>query len=560
MTEAGPVTPLRIGLMLDSMRQPAWCRDIIESIRQAPHTELALLIVNAADPYPPPRDFFDRFRRVRPHLLYTLYERFDRRRFGRSPDPFEEAPIDELVAGVPVVHVRPRMTKFSDYFEDADVATIRSHELDVAIRFGFRILRGESLRIARYGVWSYHHADNHVNRGGPPGFWEVANGEPVTGSVLQILTEELDGGVVLYRSHAATDLHSLYRNRCNYYAKTAAFIPRVLRDLHACGESVLSGTDTEYVAYDRPLYRTPSNREMVSFLTRLGGRFLRAKRNALLFHDQWALAYRFRKQGDEAGSPDATMHGFKLIRSPRDRFWADPFPLEHEGRYSIFFEEYVYSEGRGRICVFDVDPKTGHGERRVALERPYHLSFPNVFRHDGQLYMLPETGEARQVELYRCERFPDVWVLDRVLLENIHAVDPVVFRHGDRWWMFVGTREPGTDSWDELSLFHAPDLKGPWRPHPRNPVKSDVRAGRPAGQVFAWRGELYRPAQDCSVRYGGGMSIQKITRLDLTGYEETETTRIGPHWDRRFIGTHTLNSDGRLTVTDVLWRKYRWSD
>ena len=32
----------------------------------------------------------------------------------------------------------------------------------------------------------------------PPGFWEIHNGDPVTGVILQRLTETLDGGVVLH--------------------------------------------------------------------------------------------------------------------------------------------------------------------------------------------------------------------------------------------------------------------------------------------------------------------------------------------------------------------------
>jgi transcriptional regulator GlxA family with amidase domain len=39
---------------------------------------------------------------------------------------------------------------------------------------------------------------------------------------------------------------------------------------------------------------------------------------------------------------------------------------------------------------------------------------------------------------------------------------------------------------DELSLFYAESPLGPWTPHPRNPVKSDVRGSRPAGGLFEW--------------------------------------------------------------------------
>ena len=95
-----------------------------------------------------------------------------------------------------------RKTRFCDYLSDEDVSRIRAANVDVLLRFGFRILKGPILRAAKHGVWSYHHGDNQVNRGGPAGFWEVMLNRPTTGSVLQILNEDLDNGRVIYRSYA----------------------------------------------------------------------------------------------------------------------------------------------------------------------------------------------------------------------------------------------------------------------------------------------------------------------------------------------------------------------
>src|SRR5207244_8261625 len=104
----------------------------------------------------------------------------------RQPDAFARRSAVELVAGCPILDLRPRCTRYADYIEDPDLKKILSYDLDVALRFGFRILRGKALQIARYGVWSFHHGDNLLNRGGPNSFWEVMRGRPVTGSVLQV--------------------------------------------------------------------------------------------------------------------------------------------------------------------------------------------------------------------------------------------------------------------------------------------------------------------------------------------------------------------------------------
>ena len=163
-----------------------------------------------------------RVMRARHKLVYGLYRQLDHLVNRVKPDSLKQVDIGGLVADCPVVRVKPRMTACSDYFSADDYAAIQEYDLDLAIRFGFRILRGRALRMARHGVWSHHHGDNLVMRGGPAGFWEVMEGHTSTGSILQVLTEELDGGNVIYRSHGATVGHSFRKNQNNNYWRTAA--------------------------------------------------------------------------------------------------------------------------------------------------------------------------------------------------------------------------------------------------------------------------------------------------------------------------------------------------
>ena len=77
------------------------------------------------------------------------------------------------------------------------------------IRGGKGILTGKILNLCRLGILSIHHGNNEINRGGPPGFWEVFNKEPSSGFIVQRLTEELDGGDV-YVKGVNTNKISLY--------------------------------------------------------------------------------------------------------------------------------------------------------------------------------------------------------------------------------------------------------------------------------------------------------------------------------------------------------------
>lgn len=557
---------LRVGLLLDSFAQPRWVYRVVEEIQRSPFAGVSLVVLNAKGAVAPARRGAGGKARSawrnRERLLYALYTKFDESRVRVSPDAFAPASVEALVKDCPVVSVEPLMKKHSDYFRDEDVEEILGHRLDVALRFGFRILKGRSLEIARRGVWSYHHGDNLVNRGGPPGFWEVMGGEAVTGSVLQVLTEDLDAGRVLYRSWAPTlSRSSVKRNKNNYYWKSSAFVARKLRELHERGEvaSHDGACADSYRPYYNRLYKAPTNSEMLPLLARLGGRFAAGKLARLAYAEDWGLAYHLAPAGAAPDAHAGALYRFKHLAPPRDRFWADPFPVEEGGEHYVFFEEFPYKEAKGVISYLKLGPAGGIVEGPVrVLERDYHLSYPFVFEWRGERYMIPETGDRRTVELYRCASFPREWKLERVLLEDVRAVDATLHEQGGVWWMFANVAEEGVArNWDELHLFYADSPLGPWRPHRRNPVKSDARGARPAGRLF-WRdGQLYRPAQDCSKRYGYAVAINRVERLDAEEFREREVWKILPGWRENVLATHTLNQAGRLTVIDCLLRRRR---
>jgi len=467
-----------------------------------------------------------------------------------------------VLASIPTIDVTPRETKFSDYFDDADVDRILEHDLDVALRLGFRILRGRSLRIARYGVWSYHHGDNLANRGGPPGFWEVMERAPTTGSVLQILSEELDAGRVIYRSQARTSPLSVTKNRAGYFWKTSEFVIRKLRDLHEEGEDALVDPEPRAQhpqAYSQRLYLAPTNRELAPHLTRLVTRYAGAKWRELTTVDQWALGFRFGPKSSTGNVPDLSPFRFKWIVPPIDRFWADPFPMHLDGRYYVLFEELVYRSPKGRICGFELDEKGIVGEPVPVLERDYHLSYPYTFEWNGDRFMIPESVANRTVDLYRAVKAPYEWKFERTLLNDVRLVDATVVEIDGRWWMFAGAVSRGGSRCDELNIYYADSPLGPWCSHRRNPVVSDVRHARPAGRLFQVGDTWYRPAQDCSRRYGWAITLRRIVRLDPSEFVEETVSALTPDWHRSLLGTHTVNAVNGVTLIDMeLRRRKPW--
>jgi hypothetical protein len=559
--------PLRVGLLLDSLLQPRWVAEMLAQVSALPFVELSVVVLNEGNPagIAPRTRKLPSFRGVfanRRHLLFALYSKLDSRLYRPEPDPFEPVDLTDQLNAVPQLRVRPRMTKFCDYFEDADVATLRGYDLDVALRLGFRILKGGVLQVARHGVWSYHHGDNSLYRGGPAGFWEVMEGRVHTGSILQILTDELDDGRVIARRFGRTDRMSVSLNRAKCYWHSVPMAARKLRELHELGEDALCAPVDEhgFQPYSRRLFTKPTNREMIRGLAKLARLRARTYLHLCSSTNQWILAYRLQppRSAGAGAAPAGSLYNAKLLVPPAHSFWADPFPVEDDGRLFLFIEEYPYATRRGHISVMERLENGSWSEPRAVLKRPYHLSYPFVFQWQGTYYMVPETAVNKTIEMYRCTSFPDEWELDSTLLDEVSAVDATFIEHEGRWWMFTNLEHPGSADWDEeLHLFHATDPRGPWTPHRRNPVKRDVRSSRPAGRIFEHEGSLYRPAQDCAERYGHGITINRIVRLDLDEFEEVEVSRILPDWSPGLIGTHTLNSAPGITVVDGLMRRRR---
>ena len=552
---------LRLGLLLDSVTPSRWAAVALERTLATKQASVALVVLNHSGVAPSAEGTrLVRWWRNRAYLPLAAYERFDRWKFGLDRNWFEPTDISALIGGAEIIRVAPRQTTFSDYFEDADTDRILAYELDIAVRFGFRILRGRALSIAKYGVWSYHHGDNRVNRGGPAGLWEVLEAHPTTGSVLQVLSESLDGGRVLSRSWSRTVPYSAGRNREQFYAQSLPMLAAQVSAVALGLDNVEGETPGEVAAYSRPLYTAPRGGQMLRMAMGVAGRYVANQVRGRLTQLQWFLCYRRTpRQGYDSGTPDLAPFRFTRLVPPVDRFWADPFPVRVADADFIVFEEFVTAEGKGHISVAEIDANGIVGSITRVLEQPYHLSYPFMLAAGGEHYMVPETATARRVEMWRATRFPFEWEKCADLLTDRERVDSTIVRHNGLWWLFAASSEGGSESWDELEIYYASSPLGPWTPHPRNPVKSDVRSARPAGQFFTQNGRLYRPSQDGSLSYGGALAIQEVQALTTTEFRERCVTRVDPLWMPNLVGVHTVNAIDGLTVIDARRRIGRWS-
>jgi hypothetical protein len=235
---------------------------------------------------------------------------------------------------------------------------------------------------------------------------------------------------------------------------------------------------------------------------------------------------------------------------------ADPFGRIEQGRTILLAEAYDLCDHHGYLVALELGGEGRETEPVKALRLPVHLSYPQVVEFEGRIYCLPEMSTTGRIQLFRGDPFPTRWIADRVLLEGFAGVDPTVFEHRGRWWMLAGDHADQDEA--KLFLFYAPSLLGPWSPHRLNPVKCDLQSARPAEPPFEVGGRLHRPAQDCSMTYGGAIAINRIMRLGPEEFlEETVAVLrpdpLGPYPH----GLHTLTALGSSTLIDGKYHSCR---
>lgn len=541
------VDKLRFGIMCDDTFFPAWQARCIQTLMAIRGVSLQLLIMNPERP--PSYSRGQQLWRLATGKV-TFFRIYERLAAGGS---VAEASVDlaEALAGVTRMQCRVhRRGGLPEYFSKEDLAAISGHDLDFILRFSYGIIRGAILKVPRYGVWSFHHDDPDSYRGTPPGFWEIFHRDPITETILQRLTSRLDGGVVLYKGYFPTIGRSWIENRGAAFMGAADWPARMCNQIMA-GDTACFEADP--VTTDAPIFLQPKNPEMLQALWVMFQNWLSDQYRSLFTTEQWNVGIVSRPVESFLGTaPDgaAATDVRWASQTKHADFISDPFGLPGD-HGTVLVEEFDYRTQRGRISAL---PRTGDdfGQPRTVLECPEHLSYPYLLEDDGQVYCIPEIADARELRLYRLPGLPGdkgAWELDTVLLRDFAAVDPTIFRHEGRYWLLCTNADDQADA--KLLGFHSPSLRGPWKAHALNPLKTDIRGSRPAGRPFVHEGKLYRPAQDCTDGYGSAVAIHHVQRLTPTEFYETRITTVrpdpnGPYPD----GLHTLVSVGGGTIID----------
>lgn len=544
---------IRFGVMLDGDAVEQWQFDTVKLLIDN-GIELSLIIKNG-DESKPYKSFGDKVLHY-PYrqILFRIWHRYffkpeakQQTNFMEEISRFRSASLEmtreesvistEVEKSPALMTVIPIIKGISTYFSSDDIEKIKSFDLDFILRFGFDIIRGEVLNSARYGIWSYHHDDERVVRGGPPGFWEFMKKIPSNGVILQQLTDKLDKGLILKRLKFDTVLHS-YKFHLNRLLTESEFLP-----LQVCKELIVNGKlEPELSQSKAPIMHPPRNFMMLKYFWLCIWRKVVFHWNYYFRQEDWNVGYYFNTNPNE----------IHWLKPPKSDYFADPFVISNDKDTYLFFEWFSNKNGKADLAVakksenFEVYHKI--------TEFPEHRSYPYIFDYQGQIYCIPEANKTNKVSLYKFEN--DKLVFDCDILDG-RFVDTTLHHHSDgKWYLFT---TPQAQGHTHLLIFVADDLRGPYRPHFNNPVKVDCSNSRMAGKIQNIDGEWVRPAQNSTRHYGESITLNKIIQLNEYQYIEEMIKEIKPNpkWTYN-KGTHTINSDGTMTVFDAKRFTFTW--
>ena len=484
-----------------------------------------------------------------PAPLAAYYHLYDRRE-RRLPDALESVDTAPLLVGVPRVSLYGPQQEFG--------VPCRRDALDLILCFGSRASAQRLAPLARHGAWFIEYGSTRVQDIASALLSDFSRDEilfPVrlvgisSDGAAHKLTAEM---VLSTRSRVAMadNVSSVVWSLQHMFIQT-------LHKFHAGTLSprrtarALSASTTEPASKTAPL---GSALRATRWIAAAGSRriFRRILRGARRI--EWQIAIRRSTRTLVENATSAALRDFRWLRAEPGHFWADPFLFEAGGDVWLFYEDYPYATGRAVISCGRLLDDGSLTDTRVAVDRPYHLSYPQVFEWDGAVWMIPETAGSGRVELYRCVRFPDAWILEKTLL-CIRATDTTIAQVDGLWWLFVSPL-PVLGQTATTLLYCSDSPLGPWTEVAASPVCTDVQAARGAGRIFPHRGALIRPSQNCAMTYGYSIRFNRIDTLTQQRFAECAVGTVLPHGVAGVQRVHTYSCVKEWEAIDA----FRYAD
>ena len=537
---------IRWMIMVDDLVMEDWAIRYIQTILKETAQELVGIIVN--DSKLVKNTGLSKFKTYPyRHFLFRLYQRFYIKKDIQRFHIIEQLQLKQTS----IFACNPIKKGANHSFSEDDLSKIKAQQAHVILRFGFGILKGDILNIAPYGIWSFHHDDEQVIRGGPAGFWEIYHHHSQNGILLQQLNERLDAGNQIEKSFIPVCHHSYKAHVETLVNEGNVLLQKAFRQLILQPDSYLNLNKVETKA---PLYKFPTNAQFVYFLFKLMCNKISFHWNELMKTEFWqVISFEHFITSHINLSDLLGLTNVQFYKATSKHYVADPFIYTCQSKQYILAEEYDYTTHKAHIVQWEMnDMRT----KQIAIKEDFHLSYPYIFQMSNETYCIPESYQANCIRLYQLNTQTNSFYFKHNLIEHIPAVDSSLFYYDNRYWLFCSQQQACTNAY--LYLYFSNSLNESFEPHPQNPIVCDIRYARSAGTIEIVNNEIIRPAQDCSKTYGWKIHRMRIVELSTSCYRESYVSTIDANAKSKYRGIHTLSTLQKTSVADVKYYQFSW--
>lgn len=250
---------------------------------------------------------------------------------------------------------------------------------------------------------------------------------------------------------------------------------------------------------------------------------------------------------------------FTVVENTDDYWFADPLLFTSKLGTFLFVEAYSKERHKGELGVFDIINGCARNFRNI-ISTPTHMSYPFVFEYNNDYYMIPETGAAKEISLYKASVFPDKWDKICVLKSNVVYRDSTVYLDTDNSIKMITYRQEGSNRFNIKYYVELYGLDmGNFKLHLISSFRDKKKQQRPAGHVIKKDGVLYRLCQKCNRAYGESIIVYRMDNsVELSNDHKVSELRgqnIQLNNGEHAILLHTYSQAGSVEVIDYRCEK-----
>lgn len=417
------------------------------------------------------------------------------------------------------------------------IKKVHSTEVKLIIKFGMGLIDVQKTNCSA-PILSYHHGDPSKYRGRPPGFFEILDMEKNCGSIVQVLTNKLDGGQILAINHSKIFHYSYKKTLENLFFNSRYLLGKAILNLVKNNSISINSNGKSY--------KLPNNALTIKFIVVLLIRKIKRYFYGLFIEKQWNIIL-YEGNIDKENLDVDKIYSIDEGKSPELTnnyvFFADPF-FSQENNVNIYAEGLNKWNGLGEIVLIN---SNNFKLKKIKLKGNGHFAYPQCINIDCNEWILPEISDHSRQRIFNVKENESI---DIKIEGKNRLIDATMYKKDEIYYLFCGHMD---NSLDNLFLYFSDTIHGPYKNHPSNPIVSNPLNARMAGNILKKDKDTYRFGQNNCYGYGEKITVNKIKKISTKIYEEEVISEV---CFKERKGPHTINFSRNKIVLDFYNNKF----